>query len=285
MTASLSPEPFNPLFLDGADGPLFCIHYPPGVGKALRGALLFVPPFAEEMNRARRMVVLQARRLAGLGFHVLLLDLYGTGDSGGDFGEACWEGWLADIDRAKAWLGQQSGLPVGLWGLRTGCLLAAEHQKQNEEKPSSLLLWQPVANGQLFLTQFLRLKIAAAMAAAAEGAEEKGPSTKALRQALLDGQALEVAGYDLSPGVAHGLDVARLGKAVPVAGSSAIWLEVGQGEDPSLPPASQTVVEAWRDAGVEILAGKVPGSSFWSIEETTLVPALWQKTEEALLAP
>ncbi len=284
MTASLSPEPLVPFFLDGADGPLFCIHYPPAVGSTPRGALLFVPPFAEEMNRARRMVVLQARRLAALGFHVLLLDLYGTGDSGGDFGEARWEGWLADVGRARAWLAQQSGLPVGLWGLRTGCLLAAEHQKQNEEEPSSLLFWQPVANGQLFLIQFLRLKIAAAMSAGAEGAEEKGPSTKALRQGLLDGKALEVAGYDISPGVARGLDAARLGKAAPAAGSSVIWLEVGQGEDSSLPPASQAVVEAWRESGVEVVSGKISGSSFWSIEETTLVPALWQKTEEALLA-
>lgn len=285
MTASRTSEPFVPLFLDGADGPLFCIHYLPAAGRVPRGALLFVPPFAEEMNRARRMVALQARRLADLGFHVLLLDLYGTGDSAGDFGEARWDGWLADVGRAKAWLAQQSGLPVGFWGLRTGCLLAAEHQKQTEENPSNLLFWQPVANGQLFLTQFLRLKIAAAMAVGAEGAEGKGPSTKTLRQGLLDGEALEVAGYDLSPGVARGLDAARLGKAVPAAGSSAIWLEVGQGEDASLPPASQNVVDAWREAGVEVVAGRVSGSSFWSIEETTLVPALWQKTEEALLAP
>ena len=285
MTASLSPEPFVPFFLDGADGPLFSIHYPPAAEGTPRGALLFVPPFAEEMNRARRMVVLQARRLAALGFHVLLLDLYGTGDSAGDFGETRWEGWLKDVGHAKQWLGEQSGLPVTLWGLRTGCLLAAEYQRQNEENPSHLLFWQPVANGQLFLTQFLRLKIAAAMSAGAEGGEEKGPGTKALRQGLLDGQALEIAGYDLSPGVARGLDAARLGKAAPVAGSSAIWLEVGQAEDSSLPPASQAVVEAWREAGVEVLASKISGSSFWSIEETTLVPALWQKTEEALLAP
>ena len=285
MTASLSPEPFVPFFLDGADGPLFSIHYPPAAENTPRGALLFVPPFAEEMNRARRMVVLQARRLATLGFHVLLFDLYGTGDSGGDFGEAHWEGWLEDVGYAKRWLVEQSGLPVTLWGLRTGCLLAAEHHRHNEEMPSSLLFWQPVANGQLFLTQFLRLKIAAAMASGAEGGEEKGPSTKALRQALLDGESLEVAGYDISTSVARGLDAARLGKAVPVANSSAIWLEVGQGEEPSLPPASQAVIEAWREAGVKVVAKKVPGSSFWSIEETTLVPALWQKTEEALLAP
>ena len=284
MTESPPSEPFVPFFLDGADGPLFCIHYLPAAEGTPRGALLFVPPFAEEMNRARRMVVLQARRLANRGFHVLLLDLYGTGDSAGDFGEATWEGWLADVGRAKAWLSQQSGLPVDLWGLRTGCLLAAELQRQNEEKPSRLLFWQPVANGQLFLTQFLRLKIAAAMAAGGEGAAEKGPSTKALRQGLLDGKALEVAGYDISPGVARGLDAARLGKAAPAPGSSTIWLEVGQGEDSSLPPASRAVVEAWRESGVEVVSGKISGSSFWSIEETTLVPALWQKTEEALLA-
>ncbi len=69
-----------------------------------RGALLYLPPFAEEANRSRRMAVLQARRLAARGWPVLLLDPFGTGDSAGAFHEARWELWLADAARAAAWL-------------------------------------------------------------------------------------------------------------------------------------------------------------------------------------
>ena len=78
-----TPEPF---FLDRASGSLFAIHH--RAGAAPCGTVLFIPPFAEEMNRARRMVALQARDLAAAGWDVLQLDLFGTGDSQGDFGDA-----------------------------------------------------------------------------------------------------------------------------------------------------------------------------------------------------
>ena len=91
-----------------------------------RGALLYLPPFAEEANRSRRMAVLQARRLAARGWPVLLLDPFGTGDSAGAFHEARWELWLADAAQAAAWLATRwPGGSVTLWGLRLGALLAA----------------------------------------------------------------------------------------------------------------------------------------------------------------
>ena len=118
-----APQPF---FLAGAAGPLFCLQLAPAPGVTPRGALLYLPPFAEEANRSRRMAVLQARRLAARGWPVLLLDPFGTGDSAGAFHEARWELWLADAARAAAWLATRwPGGPVTLWGLRLGALLAA----------------------------------------------------------------------------------------------------------------------------------------------------------------
>ena len=92
-----APQPF---FLAGAAGPLFCLQLAPAPGMTPRGALLYLPPFAEEANRSRRMAVLQARRLAARGWPVLLLDPFGTGDSAGAFHEARWELWLDDAARA-----------------------------------------------------------------------------------------------------------------------------------------------------------------------------------------
>src|SRR3546814_1526626 len=62
-----------------------------------------------EMNRSRRMAALQARALAALGIDVLLLDLFGTGDSAGDFRDARWEIWREDAMAAVAWLGARCG--------------------------------------------------------------------------------------------------------------------------------------------------------------------------------
>ena len=49
---------------------------------------MYAHPFCEEMNKARRMAALQSRRLAALGYSVLQIDLFGCGDSSGDFADA-----------------------------------------------------------------------------------------------------------------------------------------------------------------------------------------------------
>ena len=114
----------NPFFLPSRRGALFAIDHPPS--SAGEQAVLYIPPFAEEMNKARRMVALQAAELARSGCRVLLLDLYGTGDSAGDFRDARWEFWLDDLTRAVEWLAGQGGRRVTLLGLRAGCLLALD---------------------------------------------------------------------------------------------------------------------------------------------------------------
>jgi hypothetical protein len=66
--------PFEPFFLQGSKGPLFCVYFPPVATD--RGNILFIPPFADEMNRSRSMVAMQARAFAAKGFGTLLIDLY-----------------------------------------------------------------------------------------------------------------------------------------------------------------------------------------------------------------
>ena len=58
----------EPLFLDGGAGRLFAVHVRPEA--AARETLIYVPPFAVEMNRSRRMAALQARALAARGIGV-----------------------------------------------------------------------------------------------------------------------------------------------------------------------------------------------------------------------
>ncbi|MGL5987461.1 MAG: CocE/NonD family hydrolase, partial [Burkholderiales bacterium] len=70
----------------------------------MRGIVVYAHPWAEEMNKSRRMAAEMARQMARSGFAVLQLDLAGCGDSDGDFADASWDAWLEDIDRAAAWL-------------------------------------------------------------------------------------------------------------------------------------------------------------------------------------
>ena len=132
-------------FLPVGGGQRFCIFHRPH-GAEARAALIFLHPFGEEMNKSRRMVALQARALAAAGCAVLQIDLHGCGDSSGDFGDASWDSWLADVSLAHAWLRTRSAAPLWLWGLRSGCLLAGDAASRLGE-PVDFLFWQPVLYG------------------------------------------------------------------------------------------------------------------------------------------
>ena len=263
----------EPLFLERGDARLFALlHLPAG---PCRGAVLYLHPFAEEMNKARRMAALQARALAASGHAVLLLDLHGCGDSSGDFGDASWDGWLDDVAHASRWLRARCGQPVTLWGLRLGALLALA-QARRDPSIAGLLLWQPVTGGAAHLTQFLRLKVASAMF----GDGQDGGGTGALRAALSAGKTLEIAGYPLAPALALGIeaqDAASLLPSCPVA-----WLEVSKDPARGLLPASTRVIDAWRAAGADVDAQVLAGEPFWATQEIAECAALLTASVAAL---
>lgn len=257
----------EPLFLDTPGGARFALYHPPH--GAARAALLYLHPFAEEMNKSRRMAALAARRMAAHGVGVLQLDLHGCGDSAGDFSDARWDGWHADVAAGMDWLRARLAIEPGLWGLRLGALLALDHAAQSERAPARLLLWQPVTNGAQHLTQFLRLRVAGDMLQ--EGAESGG--TAALRARLQAGDTLEIGGYRLHPALAlalDGIDAAAL--ALPRCRID--WLDTVPDASRPLTPAALRLAERWRAAGMEVHQAAVPGPSFWTTQEIAESPAL-----------
>ena len=278
----MAPHP-EPLFIDVAAGPLgqrFALHHAPRDGSPL-GLVVYVHPFAEEMNKSRRMAALQSRALAAAGFAVLQMDLLGCGDSGGDFGDATWQAWIDDVGFACRWLRQrhtpQAGAgepPLWLWGLRVGCLLATDAATRLDAG-CNLLLWQPTVTGNGALQQFLRLKLAGEML----GGQAKG-AMAALRQRLAGGEAAEIAGYLLHPALAAGLEQATL--RPPVQGQ-VHWLEVATSRPPTLTPASVRAIEHWRQAGCAVHAQAVTGPAFWQTAEIEEAPELLTQTLAAML--
>jgi exosortase A-associated hydrolase 2 len=267
------------MFLAQGAAARFALYHAPQ--QPCRGALLYLHPFAEEMNKARRMAALQARRLAAAGWGVLQLDLHGCGDSAGDFADASWDSWRADAALGLQWLQERLGdaLPQapGLWGLRLGALLALDYAcRPAGPAVSQLLLWQPVLQGSAHLTQFLRLLVAADMLG--EGAASGG--TAALRASLAGGQALEIAGYTLAPALAQALDGADAAALAPPC--PATWLEVVAQEGRALPPAAQRVLAQWQAAGANVTAQAVPGPQFWATQEIAEAPALLDASCRAL---
>lgn len=246
------------------------LHTPSG---RPRGAILFAPPFAEEMNKSRRMAARQARAFAAAGFAVLLVDLLGTGDSPGDFSDATWSAWVSDLEGAHDWLSARAAGPFWFWGLRAGCLLA-NCVRTKDLCGGGYVFWQPVISGRTYLQHFLRTKVAGERTTGGTGT-----TVRSLREAIAAGSALEIAGYTVSPGLATGLEQAEL--IAPPSGARSIWFEVGASE--SLAPVSEQRVGGWREIGCEVVTETVRGPQFWQTQEITECPELIDRTVAACL--
>ncbi len=113
---------------------LFLAHYAPlEPSEAVEDlqTVIFVPPFAEEMNRSKRMYVLCARLLADAGIHSICFDFAGTGDSSGELGDfdySDWENNLIDVCQ----LAKKFTSKVSIITLRDGALISLKLIKQAE---------------------------------------------------------------------------------------------------------------------------------------------------------
>jgi exosortase A-associated hydrolase 2 len=208
---------------------------------------------------------------------VLLLDLYGTGDSGGDFGDATLAIWRDDMRHATGWLAGRGVTRLDVLAVRGGALLLEGLAPPTGVAPGQVVLWQPVTSGRLLITQFLRLYVAEAMAGG-------GPSRDA--RAVLESEGrVEVAGYVLSRELVSGLE----GVADPLAHAdcweSFHWLEVSAAGVDVPVAASQRSIAAMRVRGQRVQGLALEGEPFWATPEIAVVPALVEATVSCLARP
>lgn len=270
----------EPSYFAGTAGRLFVLKLSAADKNAGdRPAVVYFPPFAEEMNKARRQVFLQAGALARLGFTVLLVDPYGTGDSAGDFSQARWGIWRADALACIEMLRGEGSESIVFWGLRIGAVLAVETAIASGVDAAGFLLWQPVTEGRSAISQFLRLRVAAEMA---DGGQ--GTSVEALRrQAERDGQ-IEIAGYTLAHELLRELDALSLEHLAPPCGSPVTWIEISRTAAGAPGAAGRKLIERWISSGVDVRFRAVGGDRFWSTVEVTVIPELIETTVDSFAA-
>ena len=299
MTAA---EPFIacglPFFLPARTGQRLCIYHA-AHGIALKEAILYVHPFGDEMHKSRRMAAIQARMLARSGVAVLQIDVHGCGDSSGDFADARWDTWLDDLALAHAWLAHATRMPVSLWGLRLGALLALDYARAAVLPISRFIFWQPVLNGNTFMTQFLRLRLAGEMIGATRGTVDGSKSnrsdtaepltgmhtrngTKGLREAMRLGHGLEIAGYELTPAMAYAVDAVDAQVLAPGQAQPVEWFEINATADRAVHSASMHMIEAWQRAGVAVQPCCVTGPAFWKSQEIVECMPLLVATTQAI---
>jgi exosortase A-associated hydrolase 2 len=274
MNAPLPATPHAvPFFFNVEPGTRFCMYYPPNPGVPALGAILYVHPFAEEMNKSRRMAALQARAFAAMGYAVLQMDLFGCGDSCGDFSSGRWEIWKRDLAVAAGWLAERAGgQPLHLWGVRLGGLLALDFAASRQV--DTVILWQPFINGRTCINHFLRLRLAAGI----DDAAALGPrTTSALRTELVTSGRIEVAGYELDSAMVKGIDACDAAnlKLLPC---SVHWFASGTPAAGKLATNAARLAEHWAPHGVKLHFHAVDGVPFWATSDIAECPALLAAT-------
>jgi exosortase A-associated hydrolase 2 len=279
-----TPAEAGGLFLQTSHGHIFVLRHPGSSAAPTGACAILVAPFAEEMNKTRRMWTLLAGPLAREGIEVLIPDLYGTGESEGDFADARWQHWLDDLAAAHRYAMARGATRFALVGTRLGALLALDFFRELLRDASAaatvehIVLWQPVASGEQFINQFLRLKLAAGLRQA--GAAQQ--TTASLRERIAAGERLEVAGYELAGDLVAAIDRLTLASFAQVALAPITWLEVSTSDPPALTPVAARTVETLRRASRMVDARAVRGEAFWALQEITVAPELVAATVEVL---
>ncbi|WP_051958509.1 hydrolase 2, exosortase A system-associated [Janthinobacterium sp. RA13] len=270
--AALDALPLLPFFLPASGGQRYCLLHLPPPGQAARGGIIYVHPFAEELNKSRHVAAAQARAFAASGYSVLQIDLFGCGDSSGDFNEARWDIWHNDLHLACAWLAQRVDGPLSVWGLRLGALLALDFASRAPLPLARLLLWQPELDGRRSIDRFLRLRLATGMLA---GGTQEAPGQA--RATLAKGEPVEVAGYLLAPELAHAIDdvsASALQPAVPEL--PVYWLDYQATEQTCAPVPP--LARQWREHGAAVHVASFGDGPFWHSGELLACPQLLDAT-------
>lgn len=270
----MSGAVLQPDFIDSAGKRIFVLLRVP---EGARQCVLFVPPFAEEMNKCRRQFTHTAQALLRRGLGVLTVDLFGTGDSEGEFSEASWLQWKSDVESAARWV-EESDLKVdSVVACRLGCALAAESLRDSNRAVVQSVFWQPVVAGRQFTTQFLRLRVAASMM------ESDNKETVAdLRGRLDRGETLEVAGYELSPELASAVETVNLNDTIHSGLGRLTVFEVGGAGNPELSRVGQDCVRSASSRTADASGIRIAGEPFWTTTEIVVNPELVSRTTDVL---
>ncbi len=193
MAIEISPD-----FLSTSNGNIFFLETA-RENSWNKNLVILIPPFAEEMNKSRKIFSSFQHQLSSNKYRTVLFDLFGTGDSQGEFSDATWLLWQQNlIDIIKYVFEKYPEVKINFVALRTGALLLNNSLHQLPNHYSSAIhqihYWNPVFNASQFINQFLRLKLTGDIIRA----DGEKLTTKTLKQQLLKQGTMEVAGYQLS---------------------------------------------------------------------------------------
>ena len=254
---------------------LFLAQYTPVLGSdsSAQEAVIFIPPFGEEMNRSKRMYVLCARLLAAKGITSFCFDLSGTGDSDGEWGDFDYDDWLINLKDVIDYVQQESFQSISLISLRFGALLALDAIAEFDFPINKCVFWDPVDNGEVYMRQLVRMKIAASMAE-----QLKKITTKDVLEELDSNGFVEIGGYKISNAIYSRSCQLKLANNLDQAfnKSEVHWMQTGKVEGRAKKTLPMTIKDEWVNS---IVYHDVDDVRFWMQQETTISPQLLKQTQ------
>lgn len=185
--------------------------------------VVLVHAFMEERQDSHAVVRDLAVRLAERGFAALRFDLYGCGDSEGEWRDATVERWRGDVCAAARWLREATGVErVVLIGFRFGATLAALAAKSAEA--AGLVLVQPVVRGEAYVMDLLLANLAAEMVLN----RRAGVTREGLIARLEAGGAVNLFGYHLTSAQHRALRAIDLARDAAGDGPPTLLIDVAR---------------------------------------------------------
>ena len=238
---------------------------------------MFVPPFAEEMNKCRRQYSVTAELLASKGLASVVFDLSCTGDSSGEFVNAQWHDWKHDLALICAWIDGRGLNPYAFVATRLGCVLAADSVPILGHKLDKVVFWQPIIRGNQFITQFLRMRLASSLMG-------PGPaeSMESIKEQIANNGSIEVAGYHLSRSLYESVIEANLLHSLRAKNTETTVFEISPSEKSELSVAARKLLDNANSRGIKITGSHVRGEQFWTSTEIVCNPILAEMTSNTL---
>lgn len=217
-------------------------------------ALVFCPPFAEEMVTTYARFATWGKELSAEGIVALWFHPFGTGESGGSFGDFTLSSAASDA-RSAAELARQRLAParLGYFGLRLGGTIAMLAAGQH---PVDLLvLWSPVINRAQYMKDLFRGLLAKEMVH--QGSTRVRCTTADMYAELEAGRPVDVMGYEFSSQLYREMASAEKWPETPPA-KHVIWLA-----RPAEAKSAAAIVEQWKKSGSRIDFAVLPEPAFW----------------------
>lgn len=197
--------------------------------------IIIIPPFFEEHNRLRQLIVSIMRGLNAAGIGTALPDLPGTGESLIPVSTVTFDAWRAALSAAAAAVRPQNG-PLLAMSFRSGALV--------DDAAGANALWRCAPEtGQRVVRDLLRTRLAGGANTDAMPDDLVHLAGYKLQQALLDSISAAV------PATTHPTRVARLKTDTAPADvqleGSPVWRRSEPGDDPILCDAIIADVLAW----------------------------------------